>query len=282
MEKISNNKNYDKVQRERKIPSIIFYAVVGIFLVLGIAAIIILIVFFFRENKNGDTSELHAILIGLAGSLFSAGILLNALGTYLFNNRNSDKNYKDNKRKAVIELIKEFNLQILPLFNFTKTIANSTKGSIKNVTLKIEPTLQIQDEAVKKFEDGLSDKDAYQNALIKNTIVYLIAESNTVSSQFIDYLQKLVTGEHGYKVDKNTVGCSIVLKIYHQRRIEVLNFFENLAIQYMNDMVDKALVDAQFKDVILEAVVLFYYDIYKKEGNASYPSLLMLCEQYKK
>ena len=79
-------------------------------------------------------------------------------------------------------------------------------------------------------------------------------------------------------LEKHLLLC--LLNLYRERRIKVLNFFENMAIKYMNNMLDRNLFDAQFKDIILEAAKVFYYDIYKNEGTKSYPSLLMLCKQY--
>ncbi len=277
-----NKKNYDTNKREIKIPTIVFYVFVGAFLVIGVIAIVVLLIFFFLENKNFNTKELHTIAIGIAGSLFSAGILLNAVGTYLFNERSRRAKEKETKLGAVIEAIKEFNYSTTPLYRFTKNVQVEVRGSLKKARLKVEPSLEIQEEAIKKFESEFENEDEYQNLLIKKTILFLTIEPNVVSNSFSEHISKVYNGEKGYKLDKNTIGCSQVLRIYHERRIKVLNFFESLAIQYMNNLLDRELVDAQFKDIIIEVVKLFYYDIYKKEGNVSYPSLLMLCEHYKK
>lgn len=280
MKKNTNDINLKTAKRDRFLPSIIFYIVVGTCLTLGAVAVVILLIFTIKQLRNGGES-ISSLLIGLATSILSTGILANAFGTYNFSQITSSRKDQELKRQVVCDAIQEFNDNYLSAYNFARTIALEARHSLKKAKLKVKPSLELQEDAVKDFEKDFDNPDEYINAIITKCSVYLISESSTFSKDYMSHILKVLDeNEKEYKVDKNTVGCSIVLNLYRERRIKVLNLFENMSIKYMNNMLDRILFDAQFKDIILEAAKVFYYDIYKNEGTKSYPSLLMLCKQY--
>lgn len=57
---------------------------------------------------------------------------------------------------------------------------------------------------------------------------------------------------------------------------------KKLSIEYFNDISDRDLIVAQFKNTIVDFVQATYYDMYCIEGNSCYPSLMMLCEEFEK
>ena len=276
-----NEKNLNSNKRKTHLPNVVFYIVVSLFLIIGVVALIILVIFFFIENKSGNTKELHAIAIGIAGSLFSGGILLNAIGSHLSSRRSYFSNLKESRLKLINDIVREYNYEVITLYNFTKCVQTSARTALKKAKLDIISSLTVQEDAVKNFENAFENEDEYIDSLIRSTILFLSFEKGSLDDKYLDYLNKVYSGNPMFPLNKNKIGCAQVLRIYHERRIKVLNFFENIAIQYMNELIDRDLFDAQFKSIIIDIINLFYYDIYKKEGNVSYPSLLMLCEIYR-
>ena len=62
-------------------------------------------------------------------------------------------------------------------------------------------------------------------------------------------------------------------------RIKVLNYFERMAIEYVNGLISEELIDVQFKTIISSIVSDFYYLIYTDEGLNSYPYLNVMLQK---
>lgn len=260
-------------------PLILFYFVVIVFLLLGIAAIIVIIVLFVDEFQNNGNNK-TGLIVGLSSALFSAGILTNALGTFIRNTSRDKKMNDATLKNNVSLLIDDFNSNIINDIALINKITKDAILSLQNVEFRFDILLTNQDDAIQKFESSLKNKSDYLDAMIVSAArYYTICDKVFDNKDLYSYCLKIATKK--IKPNIKTYGSQEIISIFRQKRIKIFNFFEKIALQYYNNIADRDLLISQFATMISDIVKLCFYDMYITEGNTSYPNLQLLCIQIK-
>ena len=270
-----NSSNRAKNKFSKMAPRVLFYIFVIIFLLLGVAAIISLFIMLFCDCYSAERVD---ILVGLASALLSAGILTNALASFIRNTFHDASVQASSLKQNVTLLVDDFNKNVIEDVNFVIKVLKETKITLNNSAFEFKPILDLQTDAIKKFETPIQNKDSYLKELILSSARYLILGGNVSNNKDMhDYCMQFFNKNTTFAL--NTYGVQEVLNVFRQKRIKIFNFFEKLSIQYFNNIVDRELLISQFGKIINDLVKLCYYDIYINEGNSSYPGLQLLCSQ---
>lgn len=268
------------IQKIKKIvPPFLFYVVTILLLLTGIASIILLIILTIQDFKCSGKINVSYI-VGIASALFSAGILTNSLATFIRNSSKDRKTIKRTQQQNVTNLIEKFNGSLFSDFSTVLKITNNTLKNHEEMRYHFRPSLTDQNEKVVSFEKTLT-RDDYLKELIDATArIMVLRNEHGGNNDFRDFLLKIIAKKDDTNI--NSAGCKEILRYFRQKRVRIYNFFEKLSIEYFNDISDRDLIVAQFKNTIVDFVQATYYDMYCIEGNSCYPSLMMLCEEFEK
>ena len=232
------------------------------------------VIFKLTKEVFGNSDNKTQILLGIAPTLLSAVICITGLATFTISLINNGRKKKYNKIEKTNEFIKLFNEKIIYDLNITTRIINSTNAII-NTQVTFKPLLVDQKDAFESYNDFLTKNNiSYKETLFYSAATVFLVENNELTSDMIKYCNAIINAGLGKLSSKsNTLGTVQLLYLFKRKRISVLNYFENLAICYINETVNTNLVDEQFK-IILESIIpLFYYEIYRLEKINSYPYL---------
>lgn len=272
-----SNKAFQKIKKI--VPPFFFYMVTILLLLTGIVSIILLIIVTIQDFMSSKTINVTCI-VGIATTLLSAGILTNSLATFMLKNIKDEKALKRTQQQNVTNLIEKFNESLFSDFSTVLKITNNTLKNHEEMILHFKPCLTDQNEKVVSFEKTLT-RDDYLKELIDATArIMVLRNEHGGNNDFRDFLLKIIAKKDDINI--NSAGCKEIIRYFRQKRVRIYNFFEKLSIEYFNDISDRDLIVAQFKDTIVDFVQATYYDMYCIEGNSCYPSLMMLCEEFEK
>lgn len=278
---MKNNKNkISKTKREEKLRRLPFWLFI-IFMFLLVAGTIVLTGFIIKEiTVCSETSLYIQLLLGLAATILSIIIAINGIATMIVNNINKEKELERQKTETISKFIEMFNKNYLSKIDSMNRIVN--RICKKGLVIKFNVSLSKQVEEIEEFNTQM------QNANIdfKSECLYACAvEGYTRTAQFsddiVDFCERVIKDRKASKpINKKvtTIGGVAVRRFYRSERIAILNFFEDLAISYFNDKLNREMVNAQFKPMLDKIIPSFYYFIYTDEGIDCYPYLNMMLD----
>lgn len=231
-----------------------------------------------------DDNQYGQLIIGLVASVLSFVLCLNAiLGNIVTKINNKRKDGKDIKI-SVSAYIKDFNNNVLIDLTLVRRIIKRTEEYLQ-LQLKFDCSLQNQKERVEEFNNLLNAN----NKIFNEALLYSIATVFYTSNKLVGNMQMTNFAESVIKSNSNssmplksyvkTIGGSEFLFEFRRMRIKVLNYFERMAVEYVNGLVSEELVDVQFKEILSSLIPSFYYLIYNDEGLNSYPYLNVMLQK---
>lgn len=252
------------------------YALFYIFdLALLLGAILVVVQLFTSLSKTDNTKEISIqILVGIGASLLSLVIGITGLVTFIVSSINSSKNKKDNRIEKTTSFIKEFNNEIIIDLNIVTRIMKSTSRNI-NWDGMFDPLLVDQKTKFDQLNKFMADnKIIYKEKLYYNIAEVLFVENNLLNSVLMSFCETVLKEKisNAWKYS-NSKGAVQLLYLFKRKRIRVLNYFENLAVCFINETIDTDLVIEQFKHILLDTIPLLYFEVYRLEGLNSYPYL---------
>lgn len=248
------------------LPKIFFYILVPLIIVAGISTITFMTIHIFN---NPNAEDVSSFIVAIAASLFSTAIALNSLATFISNQLSLKR---ENKRKIIEstgKVIQRFNENFLPKISIVNRIIKQA-ASDTNIDILFSFTLKDQQE---KFSKIFSGKNSYSD-FQKNIRHRAFLELNCINGMFANDLQQYLMKVTDFS--ENTYGINCVYDKFKNMRIEILNYLESISISFINGIVDRKLIKAEFGSLIEQIIPLYYCFIYKEEGLACYPSLFNL------
>lgn len=224
-------------------------------------------------SGSGDVSTAE-ILASIAATTLSFAIALTGLATFLVSYVKGFKKSSIEKTKRTTAFIKEFNDTILDDLNMVERILNSTLKKI-GWDKSFKPVLSDQKELFDEFNKYMEDKSiVYKQYLYYYCASIFYLEKDELNSEMKQFCKDVAAYEiSDAKKYVKSIGAIQLLYVFKRKRVAILNYFENLGICYINELVDRKLVDEQLKDMLETIIPKFYYEIYRLEKTKSYPYL---------
>lgn len=248
---------------------VVFYVFVFLIFIGGIIVTIYIASLIISDDCGEQKFQL---LVGLSSALFSIIIAISTLVTLTFNLKKANNSRKKSKVECATKILNDFNNDIIDDLSVSIRII-----CCANDTAKFYPSfrfdLSVQKDALKSA-NLIADFNTYLGFIKKASFLEFDVQNNILS----DDVKKYLNGLTDFKV--NTYGTQVVYKLFQEKRVKVLNFFEAVAINILNDLVDNDLLKNQFLQILKNTISLFYYFIYNEEGLGCYPSLKALISKW--
>lgn len=276
-----------KVVVEKKFFGFLKRFPIGFYLSL-IIVLLIPVVFFasiiIKKLLNAESEAVYAqLIVGLIASFLSFVLCINGIFSTIISIVNRRRDAKNKRNASVSSYIKDFNTNILEDMSF---VNNVLKGVEKDVGFseKFDSSFQNQAKTVEKLEAHLKTKNInYDEVLLYRTAIALYT-SNRLNNNpnMTRYLENILNDKKNNpaKFGKHvtTIGGKEILNRFTLARIKVLNYFERMAIEFVNGNLSEELTEVQFSDILLKISSSYYYLIYKDEGLNCYPYLNVMLQ----
>lgn len=257
---------------------LLVYTPTVIFFLLDIAcmafAVIIAIQLIMLLVNGEDGVNKAQTLASIAATTLSFAIALTGLATFLVSYVKGFRKNSIEKTNKTTYFIKEFNDCVLNDLNIVQRIL---KGTSKYImwNKSFEPLLADQKELFDEFNQHMAKKKiVYKEKLYYCCAEIFYLERDELHQNMRNFCSTIIKGKiSNAGTYVRSIGANQLLYLFKRKRIGILNYFENLAVCYINEMVDTKLVDEQFKDMLIEIIPYFYYEIYRLEKIKSYPYL---------
>ena len=260
----------------------------GLYLFI-VVALLVLVIFLSSLIINklincNDEGQYAQLIVGLVASTLSFVLCSNAIMGSIANKINSGKKDSKDKKIAVSKYIKDFNNDVLEDLTFTRRIIKRTEDFL-SIDFKFESSLQNQADNVSKFEKLLNENGkVFKEALLYSTATVFYTSNKLAGNEPMrKYAESVINSAVNQQptISKyvKTIAGSEFFYEFRRMRIKVLNYFERMAIEYVNGLISEELIDVQFKTIISSIVSDFYYLIYTDEGLNSYPYLNVMLQK---
>lgn len=273
-------KKTEIIANAKKVPFIIYLIVMSLILISAFALVVFLIIRLISSLKNNN-DDFSQLLIALVPIILSLIIASNGLFTVIINHINGAK--EDDKQKTIIltQFIDTFNNRYLFKINKVSNIMNYIYSN-NNIPYSFKASLEKQEDKINELDTYISQKGIdFMSEYLYYCIISSYCAENCFSDDTRKFYTQLVKEKNSGKTIsgyKNTVAAIELLRFYRKERIDILNFFENVAISFFNNTVNQQMVIYQFGSMLRTIIPLFYYFIYKNEGIDCYPYLNMMLE----
>lgn len=265
----------------RNIPFGLYVLIVAALLV----AVVVLSAFIIKKLLAcEDEGQYVQLIVGLVASILSFVLCLNAIFGNIIVRLNNKKKENSEKAISVSNYIRDFNNNVLEDLTVTERIVKRLEKNL-GFQFSFNPSLQNQEENIKKYKQHLQNSGRQYDDVLLYSIATVFYTNNSLAgnSHMIKFAENVIQANSGSsalaKSYVQTIGGSGFLAEFRRMRIKVLNYFERMAVEYANGSISEELANAQFKDILISIIPLFYYLIYIDEGLNSYPYLNVMLQK---
>ena len=251
---------------------------------LLVGVIILFCLLLKKFNSELEDTLYVQLIVGLVASVLSFILCLNGILSKIIDKTNAHKKKREKQYKKASLFIQDFNDNIMTELTLVNRVILRVEAETK-FNKRFEPLFNNQNDLVKEYEMFLTSNHLVHDDILLfaiSTILYTnnVLIGNTQMTQFAEsVIRAKNTGSTSVSTYVKTIGGSELFTIFNQSRIKVLNFFERLAVEYVNESVAEELINTQFEHILNRVSSMFYYYIYKGEGLDSYPYLNVMLQK---
>lgn len=278
------NKVIAKRDITRFVRSIPFGLYLGFVALLLVGVVVLSILLLTKYNPALEDSTKIQLIIGIVGSVLSFILCLNGImGTIISIVKYLKKKEENNYEKASI-FIKDFNDNILEDLAAISKVAYRVEAEAA-FSKRFASSFANQETLVAEYEAHLANKKMAHKEILLFAIstVFYTSKDLVGNIQMIQFAETVInaknTGSKPISSFVKTIGGLELFSMFKQRRIKVLNFFERLAVEYVNGSVAEELIDVQFNQILDDVSSMLYYYVYTNEGLDSYPYLNVMLQK---
>ena len=265
----------------RNIPFGVYVLIVAALLV----AVVVLSAFIIKKLLAcEDEGQYVQLIVGLVASILSFVLCLNAIFGNIIVRLNNKKKENSEKAISVSNYIRDFNNNVLDDLTIAERIVKRLEKNL-GFQFSFNPSLQNQEENIKKYKQQLQNSGRQYDDVLLYSIATVFYTNNSLAgnAHMIKFAENVIQANSGSSASAKsyvqTIGGSGFLAEFRRMRIKVLNYFERMAVEYANGSISEELANAQFKDILISIIPLFYYLIYIDEGLNSYPYLNVMLQK---